>query len=208
MCVAFYLCFIATLTRKMKPLSLYSGTTIRLRHRFAAFNTPAHASLDFCVFSRSGCCSHKTSAVFFFFLFVFWPHIHLCVFRSIYMDFTCNIWYLCVSRGSSAHCFYTNSSRIGEKNLTYMCQFLAIALVTSHSFGLLLSSSFSLTLQSYGREHSLCVCVCACVYMPACMCLCVYVCAYMCQKLGMILSPVKALDHPAQLTPDLTVQLN
>lgn len=34
------------------------------------------------------------------------------------------------------------------------------------------------------------------------------VCAYMCQKLDMILSPVKALDHPAQLAPDLTVQLN
>lgn len=142
----------------------------------------------------------------------------------MYIVFTCNTPSFCESRGSPAHCFHRNSTRM-RKKLTSTCQFSAITLLTSHSCGLLLLSCLSLTLQSSERAHFIAfvrvykcvcacscaplrVCVCVCTCLPACMCLCVYACAYMCQKLDMILSPVKALDHSALLTPDLTVQLN
>lgn len=126
------------------------------------------------------------------------------------MDFTCNTWYLCVSRGSSAHCFYTNSSRIGEKNLTYMCQFLAIALVTSHSFGLLLLSSFSLTLQSYGREHSLCLYVCVCVCVHACMHVpvCIRVCLHVSKtRHDLVSGEGLGSPCPAHSRPDSAAEL-
>ena len=99
------------------------------------------------------------------------------------------------------------------KNLTRTCQFSAITLLTRNSCGLLLLSSLSHTLQSSERAYFIaflcvhvwtCTSACTCVYI----CVRIYVCACMCQKLNMILSLAKALDHPALLTTDLTVQLN
>lgn len=113
---------------------------------------------------------------------------HACL-LPIY-GFTCDIPAFRTCRGAAAYCFQMKSEKNNKR--------LVSSTITTQTR--LLSSSPCLTLQSSE-------CVCVCVY--TCAWACVYkVCAYMCQKLDMILSPVKALDHPAQLAPDLTVQLN
>lgn len=137
----------------------------------------------------------------------------------IYIVFTCDIASFCESRGSPACCFLRNSTWRKKTNKH-------LSVLSHHSLDkpLLWTSPLMFPLSHLAviwesTFHCICMCVqvwmrtfvCACVYTLACMhvpvCI-VCMCAYMCQKLDMILSPAKALDHPALLTPDLTVQLN
>lgn len=113
---------------------------------------------------------------------------------NIYIVFTCDIASFCECRGSPARCFHRNSTRMRKKKLTSTCQFSAITFVTSHSCGLLLLSSLSLTLQSSERAHFIafvcvytherarlcasmfvCVCMLACMHVPVCIRMCLHV---------------------------------
>lgn len=146
----------------------------------------------------------------------------LVLFFSMYIVFTCDTPSFCESRGSPAHCFHRNSTRM-RKKLTSTCQFSAITLLTSHSCGLLLLSSLSLTLQSSERAHFIafvcvykCVCACACVrhcvcvYMLACMHVpvCIRVCLHVSEtRHDLVSGEGLGSPGPAHSRPDSAAEL-